>query len=203
MRKQHKYFRYIRLNTLLLISPISFYFLIWLLEIFNLYNKYIIISNILPTLNWILFFKYPGPFITLGLYLCSFPFIARTFSSPCSLSVKWLYSLFNENTLKITSSMELCQTIPQRYKHHFCVSAITNCMCVCVCVCVCVSSSIMSNSLQLHGLQPARLLCPWNSPVENTGVGCHFHLQWIFQGLNLGFLSRRQIVYHLSHQGSP
>jgi len=22
-----------------------------------------------------------------------------------------------------------------------------------------------------HGLQPARLLCPWNSPGKNTGVG--------------------------------
>ena len=165
MRKQHKYFRYIRLNTLLLISPISFYFLIWLLEIFNLYNIYIIISNILPTLNWILFFKYPGPFITLGLYLCSFPFIARTFSSSCSLSVKWLYSLFNENTLKITSSMELCQTIPQRYKHHFCVSAITNCMCVCVCVLVAQSCPTLCNSMDcslpgssVHGILQSRIL---------------------------------------------
>ena len=24
-----------------------------------------------------------------------------------------------------------------------------------------------------RGLQPARLLCPWNSPGKNTGVGCH------------------------------
>ena len=23
--------------------------------------------------------------------------------------------------------------------------------------------------------------CPWNSPDKNTGVGCHFLLQWIFQ----------------------
>ena len=28
-------------------------------------------------------------------------------------------------------------------------------------------------TLRPHGLQPARLLCPWNSPGENTGVGCH------------------------------
>ena len=27
---------------------------------------------------------------------------------------------------------------------------------------------------------PARLLCPWNSPGKNTGVGCHFLLQGIF-----------------------
>ena len=32
----------------------------------------------------------------------------------------------------------------------------------------------MSNSLWLHGLYPARLLCPWDSPGKNTGMGCHF-----------------------------
>ena len=31
--------------------------------------------------------------------------------------------------------------------------------CVCVCVCVC---SVVSDSLPLHGLQPASLLCLWN-----------------------------------------
>ena len=25
-----------------------------------------------------------------------------------------------------------------------------------------------------HGLQPARLLCSWDFPGKNTGVGCHF-----------------------------
>ena len=28
-----------------------------------------------------------------------------------------------------------------------------------------------------HGLQSTRLLCPWDSPGKNTGVGCHFLLQ--------------------------
>ena len=32
-------------------------------------------------------------------------------------------------------------------------------------------------TLATHGLQPARLLCPWDSPGKNTGVGCHFLLQ--------------------------
>ena len=31
-----------------------------------------------------------------------------------------------------------------------------------------------------HGLEPTRLLCPWNFPSKNTGVGCHFLLQGIF-----------------------
>ena len=35
-------------------------------------------------------------------------------------------------------------------------------------------------TLQPHGLQPARLLCPWDSPGKNTGVGCQALLQGIF-----------------------
>ena len=74
---------------------------------------------------------------------------------------------------------------------------------VCVCVCVCVSCSVVSGSLRFHGLQPARLVCPWNSPGKNTGVGSHTLLQGISptQRLNLDFLHFRQILYHLSHQG--
>ena len=46
--------------------------------------------------------------------------------------------------------------------------------------------SNMSDSLQARGLGPARLLCPWDYPSNNTGVGCHFLLQGIFltHGLN-------------------
>ena len=32
-------------------------------------------------------------------------------------------------------------------------------------------------TLQPHRQQPTRLLCPWDSPGKNTGVGCHFLLQ--------------------------
>ena len=55
----------------------------------------------------------------------------------------------------------------------------------------------MSNSLQPHGLQPARLLCPWASPGKNTGVGCLCHLQGIFptQGSNPGLLYCRRILF--------
>ena len=38
----------------------------------------------------------------------------------------------------------------------------------------------MSNSLRLCGLYPARLLCPWDFPGKNTGMGCHALLQRIF-----------------------
>ena len=35
----------------------------------------------------------------------------------------------------------------------------------------------MSDSLRPHRRQPTRLPRPWDSPGENTGVGCHFLLQ--------------------------
>ena len=46
-----------------------------------------------------------------------------------------------------------------------------------VCCCCCYVTSVVSDSLRPHGLQPTRLLRPWNSPGKNTGVGCHFLLQ--------------------------
>ena len=69
-------------------------------------------------------------------------------------------------------------------------------------LCVRVSRSVVSDSLRPHGLWPTRLLCPWDSPRRNTGVGCHSLLQGIFltQGWNPGLLHGRQILYHLSRQ---
>ena len=44
-------------------------------------------------------------------------------------------------------------------------------------MCAC---SVMSKSLWPHGLKSSRLLCPWDFPGKNTGVGSHFLLQGIF-----------------------
>ena len=41
------------------------------------------------------------------------------------------------------------------------------------------SRSVVSNSSRPHGLQPTRLLCPWDFPGKNTGVGCHWTRQHI------------------------
>ena len=59
--------------------------------------------------------------------------------------------------------------------------------------------------VQLYGLQPTRLLHPWDFPGKSTGVGCHCLLQRIFptQGSNPGLPHCRQSLYHLIHQGSP
>ena len=43
-----------------------------------------------------------------------------------------------------------------------------------------LSHSVMSDFLWPHGLQPTRLLCPWDFPGKNTGVGCHSLLQGSF-----------------------
>ena len=60
--------------------------------------------------------------------------------------------------------------------------------------------SVMSDSLRTRGLYS-----PWNSPGQNNGVGSLSLLQGIFltQGLNPGLPHCRQILYQLSHTGSP
>ena len=60
------------------------------------------------------------------------------------------------------------------------------------------SPSVMSDSLRPHGQYR-----PWNSPGQNTGIPSL--LQGIFptQGSNPGTPHCRQILYQLSHQGSP
>ena len=66
-------------------------------------------------------------------------------------------------------------------------------------VCVCVSYSVVSDLLRTHGLKPARLLCPWDSPNKNTGVTCCAVLQGIVptQELNLGLLHWGEgVPYH-------
>ena len=48
----------------------------------------------------------------------------------------------------------------------------------------------MSNPQRLHGLQPSRLLHPWDFPSKSTGVGCHCLLQNIVRSLFI----REQII---------
>ena len=67
-----------------------------------------------------------------------------------------------------------------------------------------VNHSVVSNSLQPHGLQPTRFLCPWHFPGKNIGVGSHSLLQGIFstQGSKTCLLHYRQVLYCLSQQGT-
>ena len=51
------------------------------------------------------------------------------------------------------------------------------------------SRSVVSDPQRPHGLQPSRLLHPWDFPGKSSGMGSHFFLQRIFptRGWNLGF----------------
>ena len=66
-----------------------------------------------------------------------------------------------------------------------------------------LSCSVVSDSVRPYGLWPNRLLCPWDFPGKNTGVGCHFVLQGIFltQGLNPRLLHWQVDSLPLSHLG--
>ena len=68
---------------------------------------------------------------------------------------------------------------------------------------MCLVAQSYPQPLRPYKLQP-RLLCPWDSPGKNTGVGSHFFLQGIFptQGSNPGLLYCRQTLYWLSYAGS-
>ena len=65
--------------------------------------------------------------------------------------------------------------------------------------------SVLSRPLRSHGLQPAGLLCPGDSPGENPGAGCHFLLQGIFptQGTNPHLLHWQVNSSPRSHLESP
>ena len=75
---------------------------------------------------------------------------------------------------------------------------------------ICGSLTILWHCLSL-GLEnenqpfPVLWLTPWRSPGLNTGMGSPSLLQGVFptQGSNPGLPYCGQILYHLSHKGSP
>ena len=71
----------------------------------------------------------------------------------------------------------------------------------------CYVASVMSDSVRPCGPYPTRLLCSWDSPGKNTGVGCHALLQDILptQGSTPGLLCllHGQAGYHQGYLGSP
>ena len=67
-------------------------------------------------------------------------------------------------------------------------------------LCCCVSRSIVSDSLWPHVPQPSRLPCPWDSPSKNIPFSGGSAQP---RGQTQAYPYCRQILYHLSHKGSP
>ena len=87
-----------------------------------------------------------------------------------------------------------CPTSP-KHTHTFTVSCALLCLVTQSCLTLCDPMGYSLPGSSVHG----------DSPGKNNGVGCHTLLQGIFptQGLNPGLPHCRQILYLLSHQGSP
>ena len=52
------------------------------------------------------------------------------------------------------------------------------------CCCCCLVALVVSDSVRPHGLQPTRLLHPWDFPGKSTGAGCHCLLRREAVGIN-------------------
>ena len=69
-----------------------------------------------------------------------------------------------------------------------------------------LSHSLVLDSLGTHGLQSARLCCPWNFPGKNTGGGLAISFSrgnFLTQGSNLHLLHWQEDSLPLCHLGSP
>ena len=109
-----------------------------------------------------------------------FFFLEPLFSSRSRLQTYSLLHVFLLPTAMPPPACLLCLSFPlhssSHYAHQIILATASKPK-----SCVCVPCSVVSSSLRPQGLwvprQPTRLLCPWNSPDTNTGMGCHFLLQ--------------------------
>ena len=71
--------------------------------------------------------------------------------------------------------------------------------------CACTYQPLWSCPTLCHPMDFSLPGSPWDSRGRNTGVDCHALPQGIFltQGSNLHLLHYRQILFPLSHHGSP
>ena len=107
----------------------------------------------------------------------------------CYVSVLYMFPTLDRQSLS-NITLEICLCISISWLHTSCgqrvclidPSILSN-QILCLFM---LSHSVKSDSLLLHGLKPARVLCPQDFPGKNTGLGCHSLLQRIFltQGSN-------------------
>ena len=66
------------------------------------------------------------------------------------------------------------------------------------------SRSVVSDSLRPHGLQPTRLLRPWDFPGKSTGVGCHRLLRSLVQSwVEIMSLSHKPLDSYFKQKWRP
>ena len=133
----------------------------------------------------------------LIILICMQQYLILFFSSdigcgtPFHMFICHLYMVFGEMTFMIFGSfLKLCCFQEFVYFQD---------------ACVCAGPSVKSDPVWTSGLQPTRILCPWNLPGKNSRMGCHAFLQGTFQtqGSNPCLLLCTQILYPLNHLGSP
>ena len=85
------------------------------------------------------------------------------------------------------------------------VASLWGCICAYTCAVLCLVAQSCSTLCKPMDYSSPGFSVHGNSPGERTGVVCHALLQGIFRTKrsNPGLLHRKQILYCLSHQGSP
>ena len=162
-------------------------------------------------LNVSIYYIYSCNYITLLFYLClkrilSLLIIVLLLCVVVLLKISRTSDLMKLKTLNFLISKFFIQSNPLQLSYFlllpsFALWKLNNIMMVIVVIIiwlckgttVCACSVVHScPTLQYHGLQPARLLCSWDSPGKDTRVSGHFLLQWIFliQRLNKHLLCR-------------
>ena len=74
-----------------------------------------------------------------------------------------------------------------------------------VCMCMAELACVYIWLIYVYDYEPAKLLCPWDFPVKNTGESFNFLLQGIFltQGLNLDVLALQADSLPTEPPGKP
>ena len=118
--------------------------------------------------------------------------------SSCQPALSWFLFLFISNH----SIFPLFQLLSQTAAVLLSACFLFDYRCVDILVGICESES---RSVASDSLLPCGLYSLWDSPGQDTGVGSLSLLQGIFptQGSNPGLPHCRQILYQLSHKGSP
>ena len=105
---------------------------------------------------------------------------------------------YNRDVWLVKTKISITWIFTEREQNQWCLDYSIFYLSICVYFCKLSKSLSCVWFLRPQGLWPTRLLCPWDSPGKNTGVGYHFLLQGIFltQRLNLHPLHWGCILYH-------